>query len=345
MKLYRYRSMAATNLGRMFTHCEVYFASPTQFNDPFDCNPPFSITDYSKDDLREHIERALRSRCEGMRASQLKAIVKKNVSRILKNKSFESDIAKPFVKVCPEVNSGLGVLCLSEVPDDILMWSHYANGHQGIVLQFDKSGLLSERDFEYCKKVDYKNNILTLKDINRNDPDELARLVLLKKTKRWGYEREWRIIVDPSRRRDVLNCRIFTFSKEALTGVIFGCKMTPTTPTGRLMVHLLSAFAEFEREVIKERVKAGIVHVKVKGVKIGRPSLTIDRDELRQLRDSGLTIRAIADKTNLKRSFVHKTLLDYPSATPMESRGGVPTNWTHLQKQRADSCLLAQTSI
>jgi DNA invertase Pin-like site-specific DNA recombinase len=67
-------------------------------------------------------------------------------------------------------------------------------------------------------------------------------------------------------------------------------------------------------------VKAGIVHAKAKGVKIGRPSLTIDRDELRQLRDSGLTIRAIADKTNLKRSFVHKTLLESPAVTPMKSR-------------------------
>ena len=53
-----------------------------------------------------------------------------------------------------------------------------------------------------------------------------------------------------------------------------------TTPTGRLMVHLLSAFAEFEREVIKERVKAGIAHAKSKGVKIGRPTPEFDRDEL-----------------------------------------------------------------
>lgn len=95
-----------------------------------------------------------------------------------------------------------------------------------------------------------------------------------------------------------------------------------TTPTGRLMVHLLSAFAEFEREVIRERVKAGIAHARSKGVKLGRRSPEIDQEELRRLRASGLTIRAIAEKLNLKRSFVHKTLANHPLQTSVKSGAG-----------------------
>jgi putative DNA-invertase from lambdoid prophage Rac len=37
------------------------------------------------------------------------------------------------------------------------------------------------------------------------------------------------------------------------------------TPTGRLMLHLLGAFVEFEKEIIRERVKAGVAHAKAKG--------------------------------------------------------------------------------
>ena len=47
-----------------------------------------------------------------------------------------------------------------------------------------------------------------------------------------------------------------------------------TTPTGRAMAGLLSIFAEFEREILRERVKAGIAHARSKGGSHGRPATT-----------------------------------------------------------------------
>ena len=44
-----------------------------------------------------------------------------------------------------------------------------------------------------------------------------------------------------------------------------------TTPTGRAMASLLSIFAEFQRKILKERVKAGIAHARALGKKHGRP--------------------------------------------------------------------------
>jgi len=84
-----------------------------------------------------------------------------------------------------------------------------------------------------------------------------------------------------------------------------------TTSTGRLMFQLLGAFAEFERNLIKERVKAGLANAKVKGAKLGRPSPEFDEDELLRLRKSGVTIRGIAEILNLRKSFVHKTLSNH----------------------------------
>lgn len=232
MKLYRYRNMSSRGLSRIFTHCELYFASPTQFNDPFDCNPPFSNGN-SVDDLRSHFQKAfpatLKSLGVKLDNQQMQAKIEEKIVAIIHTDSFQSVIAQPFINTCFEENSELGVLCLSESPDDIIMWSHYADGHRGIVLQFDKEELESVPDFSYFKEVEYKNNILTLRDLNNytGAPNELARLILLMKTERWSYENEWRIIVDPSGRKDVPNCRILTYPKKALTGVIFGCNMTP----------------------------------------------------------------------------------------------------------------------
>lgn len=84
-----------------------------------------------------------------------------------------------------------------------------------------------------------------------------------------------------------------------------------TTSTGRLMFQLLGAFAEFERNLIRERVIAGLNHAKAKGVRLGRPSPEFDKDELLKLKDSGLTIRDIAQRLNLTKSFVHKTLSNH----------------------------------
>ena len=84
-----------------------------------------------------------------------------------------------------------------------------------------------------------------------------------------------------------------------------------TTSTGRLMFQLLGAFAEFERNLIRERVKAGLANAKAKGAKLGRPSPEFDENELVRLRKSGLTIRRIAERLNLRKSFVHKTLSNY----------------------------------
>ena len=46
----------------------------------------------------------------------------------------------------------------------------------------------------------------------------------------------------------------------------------PTTPTGRLMLGMLATLAEYERELIRERVVAGVAAAKARGVKLGRPA-------------------------------------------------------------------------
>ena len=96
-----------------------------------------------------------------------------------------------------------------------------------------------------------------------------------------------------------------------------------SSPMGKAMFTIVSAIAELEADIIRERVVAGIANARAKGVKIGRPSPVIDQEEVRRLRNGGLTIRAIAEKLNLKRSFVHKTLAICSPFLPEKSGGKV----------------------
>ncbi len=73
-----------------------------------------------------------------------------------------------------------------------------------------------------------------------------------------------------------------------------------TTPNGRLLLQILGAFAEFERNMINSRTKAGREQALNKGVKFGRPALKtrngsfIDKGRVLELKEKGLSARAIA---------------------------------------------------
>jgi DNA invertase Pin-like site-specific DNA recombinase len=69
-----------------------------------------------------------------------------------------------------------------------------------------------------------------------------------------------------------------------------------STPSGRLMMHLLAAMAEFERSLIQERVVAGIAAARKRGVRMGRPKRWVSADKIRAMREAGTPWRAIARK-------------------------------------------------
>ncbi len=86
------------------------------------------------------------------------------------------------------------------------------------------------------------------------------------------------------------------------------------------MANLIGVFAEFERDLIRERVVAGLANAKAKGKKLGRPIGDVDVEKLLSLRRQGLPIRAIANQMKLSVGFVHKTIKNYPSQTLDNSR-------------------------
>jgi len=89
-----------------------------------------------------------------------------------------------------------------------------------------------------------------------------------------------------------------------------------TTPQGRLMFHIIGAMAEFERELIRERVKAGIVNAKKKGIRVGRRRLPqITQMRVHELRQEGLPLRKISERLDISLGSVHKTLSISPLGT------------------------------
>ena len=87
-----------------------------------------------------------------------------------------------------------------------------------------------------------------------------------------------------------------------------------TTPTGRLLVHLIAALAEFERELIRERVRSGIARVKAtgrtrSGKAVGRPRRAVDLAAVTALRSAGKTWREIARDLKVPRRTLERAFL------------------------------------
>jgi len=83
-----------------------------------------------------------------------------------------------------------------------------------------------------------------------------------------------------------------------------------TTAAGRLMLHVLSAFAEFEAALIKERVLAGLKEAKRKGVKLGRPP-KLNAIAILKMKSEGTSISAIAKNQRCSRAAVRNLLARY----------------------------------
>jgi DNA invertase Pin-like site-specific DNA recombinase len=89
-----------------------------------------------------------------------------------------------------------------------------------------------------------------------------------------------------------------------------------TTAQGRLMFHIIGAMAEFERELIRERVKAGLDNARRKGKRLGRKPLPpVDRDKVTSLfvKDPSLSVRKIARKVGLSTGLVGRVLQEHRS--------------------------------
>ena len=114
--------------------------------------------------------------------------------------------------------------------------------------------------------------------------------VLVWKLDRWG--------------RSVADC-IRSLQELASLGIRF-LAVTQNLDTDELnpMLHILAAFGELEKEMIRERVVAGIRNARTKGKTLGRRKRAIRRDEALRLRPNGLSYRQIAARLELPFSTV-----------------------------------------
>lgn len=96
-----------------------------------------------------------------------------------------------------------------------------------------------------------------------------------------------------------------------------------STPAGKMVFSMVAAIAEFEKAIIVERVKAGLSRARAQGKRLGRPQFAPKEDPA-TLKASGLSVRAIAKRLGVSKSWVAAALSKNPRQKPASGSEGEP---------------------
>lgn len=218
-KFFKYRSMDASSVQwveRTVLHNEVFFAPALSLNDPFDLRPAFDLEATPEEHLRRHLASSMKFEPH-LSASEREAAAKQAMTAMTPERI--NDTASVIQALYSEVLSTThGVFCVSEKNDDILMWSHYADDHRGICLEFDGEG----KFMAHANPVRYSEDRVPINPY-KDDADTMLEKAMLVKSCHWAYEAEWRLL---SYQRGP---GIVQFRPENLIGIVIGAMAISST--------------------------------------------------------------------------------------------------------------------
>lgn len=234
---YKYRPLLSDRTNRIadkFTQslierCEIFYATPSSLNDPYDCNLKLHANDSTPEDWVNYLN-ALIAKHPGM-APQLTVI------RDQRLWTTHPELNRFGLDNSRKIYEESSVLCLSRRPDSIPMFSYYSDSHHGIAVELTfgddefpcgiPCGDLSRPELLYQRKiivgdVEYS---ATFPELNYHRlygfPGPLAKSLMFTKLDEWEHEAEFRIF-----RRNVAASAV-QFPKSMLTRIIFGVRSTP----------------------------------------------------------------------------------------------------------------------
>jgi len=207
--LYKYVGAAsgpeAVELLKYFCEHQTLKASdPTTFNDPFEFKVEVDFT-AEEDRIRARFFQDNPGRAEADYTSWANGF-NKNAKWYLAQQTRQALL------------STFGVVCLSTVEDNHLLWSHYATQHRGFCIAFDETIVETLPDVFGYGRVVYQSDIPVFQFYDES-PEEYFRKACMHKSDQWGYEEEYRILfekpglvqfpVKPGVREVMLGCRAY----------------------------------------------------------------------------------------------------------------------------------------
>lgn len=116
-----------------------------------------------------------------------------------------------------------------------------------------------------------------------------------------------------------VNATIKTMAKRKIEVIVLQLgKLDLTSSAGKLMLNMLAAIAEMERDLLVERTQAGLARAQLEGKILGRPQKTTDkqRAEIRALHKTGASASALSRTYGISRASINRILSEFKLVTP-----------------------------
>lgn len=231
MKLYKYMTLERGI--QVLGDGLLRFTQPTAFNDPFELNPSFDLMSKAelaalpdvpdKPGMKYLTPEALQSMFAAVMPG-LQTLMESHAGQEGAYSLRNNDLAQLTL------DQKYGVICLTESPDNLLMWSHYGHSHFGVALQFDVSHPFfsqerPEGELGNLAAVEYSDERPILSHSTLHSP-----VVLYRKSTAWSYEKEWRMLkqlVEADEKIETMPFPIYLFRVpfQAITGIVLGVSM------------------------------------------------------------------------------------------------------------------------
>jgi hypothetical protein len=211
-RIYKFQALDQYSL-RNLKNAQIYFNSPADFNDPFDCAVGKEAVSHTKQELLGLLNSFVKEgRLPGL--SEFKDI--REVSPKVWD-MVERSIRTVAEQFQEHYLHDIGCCCFSERNDHILMWSHYGNGHRGFCLEFDTNHPPFREDlFKVAYSNEYpKWKVASISSDTKERFNEEDIRHLTHKYETWKYEKEWRIFHNETK-------KLFGYDVKALRAVYFG---------------------------------------------------------------------------------------------------------------------------
>lgn len=164
---------------------KMWYSAPCNYNDVFDCEITVDETAIIACALQLAKEEGMNIRTGSPMWKKIRQTMRQEIRTF--NSTFET------------MRSTMGIACLSESDESLLMWAHYADNHRGICVEYDLMEINKQLNFTPVPII-YSNDRVCFNSLNPNTVEKDSFALFLRsitsKSEEWSYEHEWRIIRD-----------------------------------------------------------------------------------------------------------------------------------------------------
>lgn len=222
-RLFHYQRFNAEYLIPLLARGVLRFSNPSTFNDPWDCRPRFGKQALMNREVYERhvhymaqIARKLDPNIPAAELARRSEILRRDPALM------ERLIDENTVKIAEAIRQHYRIYCLSRKADSPLMWSHYAESHRGVCLEFD-----ADNDFfGGALAINYQTSYPEV-DMTSDEEPALVVAALLTKSSIWSYEEEFRLVSREGQSEGFLvtNDGFLGIQRQFLKAVIVGAQM------------------------------------------------------------------------------------------------------------------------